>query len=255
MKVLLILSDGMRPDSLAGIEAAEEIKKESTYCLNAKTVFPPVTLPCHMSLFHSVDPSRHGTVTNIYVPQVRPVSGLCEQLRLQGKKSAFFYNWGELRDLARPDSLAVSEFYSGRMNGYFESNKYLCGRAREQLTGHDMDFVFLYLGWTDSVGHDYGWMSSEYLSSVRNTFDMIKGLVDTLRDRYLIIITSDHGGHDRTHGIDIPEDMHIPIFLCGGPYEKNREINNLSIKDLAPTIAWLLGADAAPEWEGKVIRP
>ena len=81
MKILLILSDGTRPDSLEGIEFIEKLKRESTYCMAAQTVMPSVTLPCHMSLFHSVDPSRHGTTTNTYAPQVRPISGLFEQLK------------------------------------------------------------------------------------------------------------------------------------------------------------------------------
>ena len=40
---------------------------------------PSVTLPCHMSLFHSVDPDRHGITTNGYVPQVRPIKGMFDQ--------------------------------------------------------------------------------------------------------------------------------------------------------------------------------
>ena len=65
MKVLLILADGMRPDALANLPQVEEMKKKAAYTLKADTVFPSVTLPCHMSLFHSVPPMRHGTTTNI----------------------------------------------------------------------------------------------------------------------------------------------------------------------------------------------
>ena len=49
--------------------------KTATYSLTAQTVMPSVTLPCHMSLFHSVEPLRHGTTDNVYMPQVRPVKG------------------------------------------------------------------------------------------------------------------------------------------------------------------------------------
>ena len=77
MRVLLILVDGMRPDSLTDIQKAQGIIKKSLYTMEAQTVMPSVTLPCHMSLFHSVDPSRHGTTTNTYAPQVRPINGLC----------------------------------------------------------------------------------------------------------------------------------------------------------------------------------
>ena len=55
-KVLLILVDGMRPDSIAacGSEYADNMLKNCRYKdMQAKTVFPSVTLPCHMSLFHA----------------------------------------------------------------------------------------------------------------------------------------------------------------------------------------------------------
>ena len=77
-KVLLILVDGMRPDSLAlcGSPHPAALLAQSAYTLSCTTVSPPVTLPCHMSLFHSVPPTRHGVTTNLYTPPVRPVSGL-----------------------------------------------------------------------------------------------------------------------------------------------------------------------------------
>ena len=80
MKVLLILVDGMRPDALPQVAAAQRIIRQSAACLNATSVIPPVTLPCHISLFHSVDPERHGTTTNIYAPQVRPIDGQIDDL-------------------------------------------------------------------------------------------------------------------------------------------------------------------------------
>ena len=65
-KVILILADGMRPDAMmtCGHPFVQKMKEMSTYSLSAQTVFPSVTLPCHVSLFHSVDPTRHGTTTN-----------------------------------------------------------------------------------------------------------------------------------------------------------------------------------------------
>ena len=77
MKVILILADGMRPDSLTDIAKAQKVIGSSAYTMSAETVYPSVTLPCHISLFHSVTPQRHGTTTNTYMPQVRPINGLC----------------------------------------------------------------------------------------------------------------------------------------------------------------------------------
>ena len=82
-KVVLILVDGMRPESLAlcGNPFVKEMEAHSTYTLKGTTVMPSVTLPCHMSLFHSVAPQRHGILTNTYVPQVRPIRGICEVMK------------------------------------------------------------------------------------------------------------------------------------------------------------------------------
>lgn len=110
-KVLLILVDGMRPDSIAacGSEYADNMLKSCRYKdMQAKTVFPSVTLPCHMSLFHSVVPQRHGILTNTFVPMARPVDGLIEKLHNAGKRCAFYYTWEQLRDLAKPGMLDYS---------------------------------------------------------------------------------------------------------------------------------------------------
>ena len=174
MSVILILVDGMRPDALKEISTAQRIMKQSAATMNATTVMPSVTLPCHMSLFHSVDPARHGTTTNIYMPQVRPIKGLCEVLAENNKKCAFFYSW-------------------------------------------------------------------ENISKIFNI----------ISDDDTLIITSDHGGHDRMHGTDLPEDMTIPMIFIGKDFAAGSEIENANIKDISPTVAALMGVAPDSEWEGK----
>ncbi|MBO4798595.1 MAG: alkaline phosphatase family protein, partial [Candidatus Methanomethylophilaceae archaeon] len=112
MKVILVSVDGMRPDALKNIAQVQDLIRRSSHTLSARTVFPPVTLPAHMSMFLGVDPDRHGTTTNTYTPQVRPINGLVEQLRANGNTCAFFYNWGQLRDLVPPGYLTFSFFFS-----------------------------------------------------------------------------------------------------------------------------------------------
>ena len=48
MPVLLISVDGMRPDALKRIDVAQNLIQKSFYTMEAKTVLPSVTLPCHM---------------------------------------------------------------------------------------------------------------------------------------------------------------------------------------------------------------
>ena len=167
-KVVLILVDGMRPDGMmaCGHPEVEYLRTNGRTTLEARTVMPSVTLPCHMSMIHSVDPERHGVSTNTFTPMVRPITGLFEQLRKFEKKNAFFYSWGELKDLYKPSSLADCRFMSGQQHDWAKITDQLTDAAAAYLQSDTPDFLFLYLGETDEVGHKYGWMSEEYLASV-----------------------------------------------------------------------------------------
>lgn len=250
-KVVLVLVDGMRPDGMLGCGHAfpEKFLHLTAHSMKARTVFPSVTLPCHMSLFHSVDPARHGILTNTYVPQVRPVPGLVEQLDKYDKRCAFFYTWEELRDLALADHLACSVCINQHKNE--DTDRKITDAAIAYLKAEEPDFLFLYLGQTDERGgHDNGWMSAPYLACVRNAWDCIEKVYQNLPEGYCLITTADHGGHDRVHGTDMPEDMTIPVCFYGAPFGQDTEIDGLSLKDIAPTVAKLLGVPAAKEWEG-----
>lgn len=250
MRVLLILVDGMRPDALENNEVALEYRKKAAYTMEAKTVMPSVTLPCHMSLFHSVDPWRHGVTMNVYTPQVRPIKGLCEVLRDNKKTSAFFYNWGELRDLCSPKSLVFSYYSSGGDIGYDRANDMVTDAAVEYLKEAPVDFAFLYLGYPDAAGHKHGWMSEEYHEAIQNSWENIRKVTESLSREFTVIVTADHGGHDRMHGTEAPEDMTIPVMITGEGIEPGNVLQNANIKDIAPTITKLFGIEPDEEWEG-----
>lgn len=253
-KVILISIDGMRPDGLktCGSEFLNEILNKSSYTFDAKTVYPSITLPCHLSLFHSVPPERHGTTTNTYVVPVRPVSGLFEQLKIAGKKSAMFFGWEPMRDIGRPKSLAASEYIDSNL--FEHSDAMVTERALNYIKFAKPDFIFLYMAETDDKGgHDCGWMSETYLDYVKHAINNVKKVIDEVGEEYTIIVTSDHGGHGRTHGTDMPEDMTIPMIFCGSEFEKNKELKDINILDIAPTIAEIMCLDVPREWEGKSI--
>lgn len=251
-KVILISIDGMRPDGLekCGHPFVEKLKEIGAYTLDAKTVFPSVTLPCHMSMFHSVPPQRHGTTTNIYMPQVRPVSGLFEQIKSAGGKSGMYYGWEPLRDISRPGSLISAEY----IHSYAEedTDSILTDKMFACAEKTELDFIFLYMVETDEKGgHDNGWMTDAYLKRLHTAIGNVQRVVEELGDLYTVIVTSDHGGHDRSHGTDMPEDMIIPMFFVGKQFTPGRKLENVSILDLAPTVASILDVPPAEEWEGK----
>lgn len=252
-KALFVLVDGMRPDALAasGHPLFDELCRSCAYALDARTVFPSVTLPCHMSLFHSVTPERHGILSNVWVPQVRPVSGLFDTLRQFKKSCAMFYNWEQLRDVARPDALAWAQYTSGHVFGFEEANEMLADAAAECIVRRAPDCVFLYLGFTDEAGHASGWMSGEYFRSIRESLSCIERVLRVLPEEYRFFLLADHGGHDRCHGTTEPEDMTIPLFARGPEFTPGAHLDRASILDIAPTVTKLLGVPADDDWEGK----
>lgn len=250
-KVVLVLVDGMRPDGMLGCghPFVQKWLELSAHAMDAQAVMPSVTLPCHMSLFHSVDPERHGILTNTYVPQVRPIVGLFDQLNLFGKKNGLFYTWEELRDLARPGALHTALYINqGKQT---DTDQKITDAALKFIADEDPDFTFIYLGETDEVGHGHGWMGEEYMGAVNNAFACIQRIYEALPEGYTLITTADHGGHARSHGHDIPEDMTIPVCFCGPAFTPGAKLENVSIKDIPTTIAKLLEIPRVKEWEGK----
>jgi hypothetical protein len=110
-KVVLIMIDGLRPDALrkGHTPHLDGLLQRASYTLTAQSVMPSITLPCHMSIFHSVPPTRHGITSNIWTPMARPLPGLIEQLA--DFHTACFHSWEPLRNLNTPETLNFGYFY------------------------------------------------------------------------------------------------------------------------------------------------
>jgi len=251
-KVILISIDGMRPDGLkqCGNSYVEELEKMCKYSYKASSMFPSVTFPCHFSMTHSVTPQRHGLLTNTYVPQVRPRNGIFERICAFGGISALFYGWEPLRDIALPGTLKFATY----INAYTKesSDTVLTDEAEKLIIEHKPDFVFLYMVETDEKGgHDNGWMSDEYLRRISIAIDNVKRMIENFGEEYSVVIMADHGGHDRSHGSDMPEDMTIPLFFYGPEFNAGEINENISLLDIAPTIADVMGIGSDEQWEGR----
>ncbi|MDW8215961.1 MAG: alkaline phosphatase family protein, partial [Roseiflexaceae bacterium] len=126
--------------------------------------------------------------------------------------------------------------------------------AARTIAREPFDFVFVYFGTVDTAGHAYGWMSPEYLAQLERVDRQLAKVLDALPDGAAFIIQSDHGGHDRTHGTDAPEDMTIPWIAVGPKIKAGYAIQSpVSLLDTAPTLARLLGVKAHAQWEGQAV--
>ena len=253
---ILIMIDGLRPDAISSTNAPTltNLLTRSAYTLSATSVMPSVTLPCHMSIFHSVPPTRHGVTTNDWQPMARPVPGLIEQAKGAGKQCAFFYNWEQLRDLSRPGNLDYAFYHSGADRNP-AVDQTIADAAIDHIQTQQPDFAFVYFGTVDEAGHAYGWMSEGYLSQLSRVDQALATLLSALPPDATLLLQSDHGGHDRSHGTEMPEDMTIPWLVSGPGIRQGHAIQTpVSLLDTAPTLAHLLQIPAHHIWEGQVIE-
>ncbi len=252
--VILMMLDGMRPDALTKANAPRlhRFMEEGAYTLTARSVMPSVTLPCHTSIFHSVPPTRHGILENQWHTMSRPVTGLIEAAHAAEKRCGFFHNWEPLRDLNRPEKLQVS-FYANT-SYELDGDRVVAEAAVKYIPHFKLDFAFVYFGVIDIAGHVFGWMSDDYIKQIERTDEFVGMVLDAVGPEATVIIHADHGGHDRDHGTEMPEDMTIPWLIGGAGVKKGYMIERpVSLLDTAPTIAHLMGIPQPRDWEGTAV--
>lgn len=223
--------------------------EKSTYTLQggSRTATSHSALPYFHVLRGPAGASRYP-YQHLY-PSVRPVKGIAEQLAASGKVCAAFHNWEPIRHIWQSETMK----YTGYINAYQEDNSdsLLTGMLLSLISRKQPDFLFLHLVETDEKGgHDHGWMSPEYLGQLGNALSCAQRIYQAAGNDYHIIITADHGGHDRSHGDNCPEDMTIPMFFCGRYFQHGRKLEHACLLDLAPTIAWLTGVRLSGNGKG-----
>ncbi|MFM2309727.1 MAG: hypothetical protein RLY87_1849 [Chloroflexota bacterium] len=252
--VVFVMIDGMRPDAITAAQCdnLQAFMKRGASTMTAQSVMPSVTLPCHTSIFHSVPPGRHGITTNYYIPMARPLPGLVEVARMHGKKSAFVHNWEPLRDLTRPEQLSYSWCHEPPLDQSYDDEMHR--EAVRVVQSQRYDFVFVYYGSVDTAGHVYGWMEEGYLAQLKHVDQLVGELLAAIPAESHIIIQADHGGHERTHGTDMPEDMTIPWMATGPDIKPGYQIQrSVSLIDTAPTLARMLGIGTHEDWNGSSV--
>ena len=251
-KVILISIDGMRPDGFqqCGNPYVSDILQQGRYTLSGQSVYPTWTFPVHYSVFHGISPERHGITENYYRKPREYVNGLMEHLKANGKTTAMFYGWETIRQVAGSSAVDYAEYYDAA--AATGADRYLTQQAIVCLQEDKPDFLFLYLVDTDDRGgHAYGWMSKKYLSVLSKAIDCVKMIREAAGEEYTVLIMTDHGGHGKSHGTDLPEDMTIPFFALGPDFEGGSLFSGFTVLDIAPTVSELMGLAPDPGWEGQ----
>jgi predicted AlkP superfamily pyrophosphatase or phosphodiesterase len=260
--VVLVSIDGLRPDAIERFAAPtlQRLTREGSYTLGASTITPSKTLPSHTSMLTGEPPERHGVLWNNVVTadadilEQPTVFGVA---RARGYVTAAFFSKAKFQPLQQIDSLDYSQAPGGWFGRW--SSERTVADVEKYLASSRPNLLFVHLADPDRAGHESGWMSVEYGRAVAESDAALSRLLAASnrafgRGKYTLIVTADHGGHDRDHGSDDPRDVTIP-WIVWGQGVKAGELHDAAVRtmDTASTVLWLLGVDEPGDWAGSPV--
>lgn len=264
--VVVISVDGLRPDAIDrfGARTLQRLMREGSYTLRATTVLPSKTLPSHTSMLTGVGVEEHGITWNtdevddhghVDVPTVFGIA------RAHGYRTAAFFSKTKFHHLETPNTI---DYVRSPKGGIFDS-QWLAPKTISEVTrflrsdAGEANLLFVHVGEPDFAGHLFGWMSGMYGKAVRQADDAVAEVLAEAerrfgRGNFTVIVTSDHGGHGRSHGSADSRDTTIPWITWGRGVVPGAPVGaGVRTMDTAATTLWLLGITAPERWAGRAV--
>ena len=250
-RVLIISYDGLRTDAIAAAPMNNllELMETSAYTLtSALTIAYPSTLPSHAAMLSGLCMAKNGITYDKYFKYMGYSKGvdIFDLAHAAGMRTVMVVSKDKLRQLAEPETTDVFEVRYGES-----------AVAKEAVAQIAQDFglMFVHFAGADLRGHKYSWMSDPQFKVLQQGDEALGQILTALdenglRDTTLIIITADHGGHDKNHTGTKIEDFRIP-WIASGPEIVPTEITALlHTMDTAATAAYGLGFPQQADWDG-----
>jgi predicted AlkP superfamily pyrophosphatase or phosphodiesterase len=232
LKTVIIISiDALHPLALnaATTPAIYQEMREGAYTLDGYSTNPPKTLISHTAMFTGLTPDKNGKMDN------------------QWQSGEPTIKWKTIFNSAKHNGFQTGYFYSKEKLGYLVNDAVDAHRwsredaidLAEAFVGKaGRHFVFLHVSGLDFVGPEYGWLSPAYLEELSYIDEYLTPLIRLVKEQknYVIIITSDHGGHDKIHGSQHPEDYRLPFVIHSDRMEfesiQNARYSVAELKDI-----------------------
>lgn len=273
--VFIVSIDGAKPAVIAESEmpTLKKIATEGAVTWQASTIFPSKTLPSHTSMLTGVGPDKHQIFWNDFSPlrglvKVPTVFSLLRATDPQAVTGMFVCKQ-KFRHLWLKDTLNIFDF-GGPQTGApaagsaeIEKDKkpaqLEAKNASAWIKENKPKLAFIHFADPDTAGHKSGWGSPEQKEALKVSDQALWQVWQSIKDAGLadtsvVIISADHGGHDKTHGLNIPDDMLIPWVVWGKGVKPGTTITApVTTYDTAATALWLLDIPLPAEFDGKPV--
>jgi hypothetical protein len=254
---VVVSIDGLRADAVTpALRTLASLQRTGAVATRMQTIERSTTLASHAAMVSGVDADVHGLTWNAW----RPARGrirfptLFRLARLAGLDGAMFVAKAKLRHVVDPvDGAATFRVAGGGCERVVEA---ATPWLREARTG----VALVHFPDPDSAGHRHGWMTPAYRRAVAQADACLGRVVSALRarrggtERVLLVVTSDHGGHGRSHGTRLDVDRDIPWIAWGGAARRGTRIARPALTtDTAATVLEALGLPATPGMSGRPV--
>ena len=275
--VFIISFDGGKPAVIAESEmpVLKKLVTEGAVTWKARTIFPPKTLPSHTSMLTGLSPGKHRVLWNnfepdkgkILAPTVFTIARKADPTlvsALFAGKMKFHHLWqdGSLErfDFKGPQTATPTVGAADEFEKTVNPAQTVAGSAAAYIVEKKPNLCFIHFPDPDAAGHKSGWGSPEQKEAFKVSDQALSQILKAVNsagiaDSSVIIISADHGGHDKTHWLDIPDDMEIPWIAWGKGVKKGFAITApVTTYDTTATALWLLGVAAPAELDGQPVK-
>lgn len=253
-RVLLIGIDGCRPDALLAANAPHlhGLIKEGAFSDQARTGEFTVSAPGWASMLTGVWHPKHGVRDNKF------------EGAAFDRYPHFFRRLKQVRPKAYTVSLthwpgiATHIVRDADVSTLFPADARIADMALRVLRERDPDVLFVHFDEVDGAGHKHGFHPKvpHYVKAIEQTDDYIGRLLRAVRARkgyatedWLILVSTDHGGSEKSHGQNIPEHRTIFVIVSGANAARGRITPPPGVVDVAATALVHLGIPLDPKWD------
>lgn len=254
--VFIVSFDGGKPEVMrqSRMPVLGAMLADGAGTWQAQTVFPSVTLVSHVSMLTGLLPARHKVDWNQWIPAkgLVAVPTVFTLAKRAGLTTAMFAGKEKFKHFDVPGTLDRFEIPS---NGA----KAVAHAAAAYILSGKPNLCFIHFPDSDSAGHAYGWGSPEQMQAFADEDLALRTVRDAISQAGIaassvLILSADHGGHNKTHGSASPEDMTIPWITWGARVKKGSAIPApVTTYDTAATALWLLNLPVPADWDGKPV--
>lgn len=254
-KLLVVIIDGLSTETLAcaHVPCLDRLGERGVLSRRLQPQPPHLTLPDLVTLFTSLPSAEHGILCNSGGGAIAPDAvSLFSLLRYRHQNVAAFYSSDRLRLIFPVGSLQTGVL----INSQFIRNvdRDIAEQAARHLQREKPDCCLLYLEGANITGTHFGFTSEPYWESVEQADRALGVLMEHLlfvgadREYATLVIGCSGAG-------SLPESGNCsPLLLAGPGIAQGLVVEQpVSLLDLAPTMASILGLAPHPDWRGRIL--